>query len=123
MNNVKFEVPAELRNMAERAIDQSERAFDLFFDAASKSIATIPIPASDISNKSLSFTEQNARAAFDHARKLLHASDPQEAMQIQSEFLKNQMTTAREQMMQISEAMASVAKDATEGKFSLRSSG
>ena len=122
MNNVKFEVPPQLLSMAEKAIDQSEKAFDLFFDATSKSIAKIPIPASDISHKSLSFAEQNARAAFDHARKLLHASDPQEAMQIQSEFLENQITTAREQMTQISEAMASVAKDTAEGKFRLGSS-
>jgi|SRR5215813_3845417 len=122
MTEAKFKLPVELLNAAEKAINQSERAFDMFFDAANKSIAAVPAPASSISNKSLSFAEQNARAAFDHARKLLHAVNAQEAMQLQSEFLKTQMTTASEQMRQIVEAMASLAKDAAEGKFRLGSS-
>ena len=122
MTELKFEVPAELRNMAEKAIDQSEKAFEMFFGAASKSIAAVPTPASEVSRKSLSFAEQNMKAAFDHARRLARASDPQEAMQIQSDFLKNQMTTAADQMKQIAEGIASVAKEATEGKFRVGSS-
>jgi hypothetical protein len=34
MSEPKFEVPAELRNMAERTIEQAEKAFDMFFEAA-----------------------------------------------------------------------------------------
>jgi phasin len=117
MSEPKFEVPAELRNMAEKAIEQAEKAFDMFFGAASKSIGSIPSPTMEISKKGLSLAEQNMKAAFDHARKLVHATDLQEAMQIQSEFLKNQITNAGEQMKQIAEGIASAAKDATEGKF------
>jgi len=112
MNAPKFEVPAELRAMAEKAIDQSEKAFDMFFDAANKSIEAIPAPASDLSKKSLTFVEQNVKAAFDHARKLAHASDPQEAMQIQAEFLKSQMTAAGEQLTQIAQSVTAATKDA-----------
>ena len=117
MNEPKFEVPVELRDMAEKAIDQSEKAFDMFFGAASKSIEAVPTPALEMSRKSFSFAEENMKAVFDHARKLVRASDPQEAIQIQSEFLKNHMTTAGDQMKQIAEGIASAAKDATEGKF------
>src|SRR5213083_1975388 len=74
----KLEVPAELRDLAEKTIDHAEKAFGLFFDAASKSITSIPNPGSDISKQALSFTEQNMKAAFEHARRLVHATDLQQ---------------------------------------------
>jgi len=110
------EVPAELRDLAEKTIDQAEKAFGLFFDAASKSIGSIPNPGADMSKQALSFTEQNMKAAFEHARRLVHATDLQQAMQIQSEFLRSQFTNAGEHMRQITGGVMSAAKDATKGK-------
>jgi phasin len=112
----KLEVPAELRDLAEKTIDQAEKAFGMFFDAAGKSIASVPNPGADISKQALSFTEQNMKAAFDHARKLVHATDLQEAMRIQSEFLRSQFTNAGEHMRQITGGVMSAAKDASKGK-------
>ena len=112
----KLEVPAELRDLAEKTIDQAEKAFGLFFDAASKSIGSIPGPGADISKQALSFTEQNMKAAFEHARRLVHATDLQQAMQIQSEFLRSQFTNAGEHMRQITGGVMSAAKDATKAK-------
>ena len=97
----KLEVPTELRDLAEKTIDQAEKAFGMFFDAANKSVASIPSPGTEISKQALSFTEQNMKAAFDHARKLVHATDLQQAMQIQSEFLRSQFTNAGEHMRKI----------------------
>ena len=116
MSEPKFEVPAELRNMAERTIEQAEKAFDMFFEAANKSMAPFTHPGAEISKKALSLTEQNMRSAFDHARKLAQTTDLQEAMQIQSEFLKSQITNAGEQMKQIADGAMSAAKNVTEGK-------
>ena len=113
----KLEVPAELRDLAEKTIDQAEKAFGMFFDAAGKSMTTMPGPGTEISRQALSFTEQNMKAAFEHARKLVHATDLQEAMRIQSEFLRSQFTNAGEHMRQISGGVMSAAKDATKGKF------
>jgi phasin len=111
MSEPKLEVPAELRDLAEKTIDQAERAFSMFFEAASKSASSIPSPGSDISRQALSFTEQNMRAAFENARKLVHATDFQQAMQIQSEFLRSQFTNAGEHMRQITGEVMSAAKD------------
>ena len=96
MMEPKLEVPAELRDLAEKTIDQAEKAFGMFFDAAGKSMASVPSPGTEMSRQALSFTEQNMKAAFDHARKLVHATDLQEAMRIQSEFLRSQFTNAGE---------------------------
>jgi phasin len=106
----KLEVPAELRDLAEKTIDQAEKAFGMFFDAANKSIASVPSPGTEMSRQALSLTEQNMKAAFDHARKLVHATDLQQAMQIQSEFLKSQFTNAGEHMRQITGGVMSATK-------------
>ena len=116
MMEPKLEVPAEVRELAEKTIDQAEKAFGMFFDAANKSVASVPTPASEMSKQALSFTQQNMKAAFDNARRLVHAKDLQEAMQIQSEFLKSQFTNAGEHMRQITGGVMSAAKAATKGK-------
>ena len=106
----KLEVPAELRELAEKTIDQAEKAFGMFFDAASKSMTSVPGAGSDISKQALTFTEQNMKAAFEHARKLVQATDLQEAMRIQSEFLRSQFTSAGEHMRQITGTVHVVGK-------------
>ena len=117
MSEPKLEVPTELRDLAEKTVDQAEKAFGMFFDAANKSIASIPAPGTEMAKQALSLTEQNLKAAFEHARKLVHATDLQEAMRIQSDFLKSQFTNAGEHMRQITGGMMTTAKDATKGKF------
>jgi phasin len=109
----KLEVPAELRDLAEKTIEQAEKAFRMFFDAASKSMTSVPGPGTDISKQALLFTEQNMNAAFEHARKLVHVTDLQEAMRIQSEFLRSQFTNAGEHMKHITGEVISAA---TKGK-------
>lgn len=113
----KLEVPAELRELAEKTIEQAEKAFGMFFDAASKSMSSVPGAGSEMSKQALAFTEQNMKAAFEHARKLVHATDLQEAMRIQSDFLRSQFTSAGEHMREITGAVMSSATNATKGKF------
>jgi phasin len=110
MAESRLEVPAELRDLAEKTIDQAERAFGLFFDAASKSMGAIPGPGTEVSKQALSFTEQNMKAAFEHARKLVYATDLQEAMRIQSDFLRSQFTNAGEHMREITGKIMSAGK-------------
>jgi hypothetical protein len=49
------------------------------------------------------------KSAFDHAKKLLHANDLQEAMRIQ--FLKTQYEAATEQLKQIGNSVRSSGAD------------
>src|ERR1700738_4241743 len=109
----KLEVPAELRELTEKTIDQAEKAFEMFFDAAGKTMASVTSHGTQISRRALSFTKQNIKAAFEHARKLVHPTDLQQAMQIQSEFLRSQFTNAGEHMRQITGGVMAAAKDAT----------
>jgi phasin len=108
--NMTIKVPDAVREMGARAVEQTEKAFDTFLRAANQSVAAIPSPAADISKKTLAFTEQNMKAAFEYARKLLHAKDMQEVMQIQADFFKSQVSATQEQMRQMVSAV-SAAKD------------
>lgn len=101
MTTGKLEVPAELRELAAKSIEQTEKAFAMFFDAAGKSVVSVPGPASEFSRQALALTEQNIKAAFDHARRLVQATELEEAMRIQSEFLRTQFTNAGEHMRSI----------------------
>jgi phasin len=104
-------VPEVVREAAEQAFEQTEKAFDAFLSAANKSVAMFPSPATDMSTKTLALTERNLKAAFEYARKLLHAKDMQEIMQIQGDFFKNQLAAAEEQMKQMGSRAVSAAKD------------
>jgi phasin len=113
MTPPKLEVPAELRELTEKTIEQAEQAFQMFFDAAGKSMSSVPGPAAEVSRQALTLTEQNLKAAFAHARKLVHAKELDEAMRIQSDFLKSQFTNAGEHMRTITASMMSMAKNPT----------
>jgi phasin len=112
-----MQVPDAVRESVAKTIDQAEKAFGMFFDAAKKSVASIRGPGTEIPKHALSFAEQNMKATFDHARKLVQATDLQQAMQIQSEFLKSQFTNAALQMRQITSEIMSCAIDASKDKF------
>ena len=47
----KLEVPAELRDLVEKTIDQTEKAFEMFFDAANKSVSSVPNPGPKYRNR------------------------------------------------------------------------
>jgi len=112
-----MQVPDAVRELVAKTIDQAEKAFGTFFDAAKKSVASIRGPGTEIPKHALSFAEQNMQATFDHARKFVQAKDLQQAMQIQSEFLKSQFTNAALQMQQITSEIMSCAIDASKDKF------
>jgi phasin len=110
----KLEVPAQIRQVAEKTIDQAERGFSSFINAANKSVSMMPNPTTDTSLKALSLTEENMKAVFDHAKKLLQAKDLQEAMLLQSEFLKAQYAAATQQLSEMGGNMQRSSPDRSE---------
>lgn len=111
-NNLNLEIPAEIRDFAEKTVDQARKAFDSFVAAAQKATAqseaaaeSMTSNAKDVSAKAIGFAEANVKAAFDLADKLVHAKDPKEILSIQSEFLKNQVASVQEQAKALGEAV------------------
>jgi phasin len=112
MTNLKLEIPAEVREFAEKTVDQARKAFDGFVVAAQKATAqseaateTLTANAKEVSAKAIGYAESNVKAAFDLAEKLIGAKDPKEILAIQSEFLKSQVAAVQEQAKSLGEAV------------------
>jgi phasin len=119
MTNPPFEIPNELRDFAERSVDQARKAFEGFVSVAQKTIGAADDAteaaqknAKSVGAQALSYTEQNINAALDLAHKLVQAKDPQEAFALQSEFLKTQLAALQAQAKEIG---ALIQKSATPG--------
>ena len=100
-----YEIPAERRDFAERSVEQARKAVDSFLSAARRtadtlegSANTVQTSAKDMTRKTLGYAEQNLSAAFDHAQRLVRARDVQEAVQLQSEFVRSQFAALQAQM-------------------------
>jgi phasin len=106
-----MDVPPQVREFAQKSVDQAEKAISTFIESASKSAAIMPAPMNDVAKQALSITEANLKASFDHARKLMQAKDINEIMQIQSEFLRNQFGIATDQFKKITGGAASATND------------
>lgn len=100
-----YEVPSEMRDFAEKSIEQARKAIDGFMGAAQKTVDTfegsantVQANAKDVTRKTFTYAEQNISAAFDLAQRLVRAKDMQEALQIQSEFVRQQFESMQAQM-------------------------
>jgi phasin len=108
MPNSPFEIPNELRDFAERSVEQARKAFEGFLTVAQRAsgvagdAGTTPQSgAKTVSAHVLSYTERNVNAAFDLAQKLVRAKDPQEALALQSEYMRTQLTVLQEQAKEL----------------------
>ena len=104
MTNSPYEIPNEFRDFAERSVDQARKAFEGFVTVAHKTIGAVDTATANTQTNAksvgahvLGYAEQNVNAAFELAHKLVQAKDPQEALAIQSEYLKTQLAALQEQ--------------------------
>src|SRR5215212_7935997 len=102
---MNFQVPEEMRNMAERSVTQTRQALESFLQAARRTAETmeqttdkVQASSKDMAQKTLSAVEQNLRTSLDYAERLVRAKDLQEAAQIQSEFVRTQSEAMQAQM-------------------------
>jgi phasin len=115
----KFEVPDEMRDFANKSVEQAKRAFDSFMGATQEattnlkgSAENMQRNAADATHQVVGYAEQNVKAAFDHAQALVKAKGFDEVMALQTEYLRKQMAAMQEQM----KAMGKVVQDAVKPK-------
>ena len=119
----RFEIPKEMRSMAEASVDQARKAFEKFVASAQATAgaieargATVRAGAKDISAKAISYAEKNMQASLDHGQALLHAKDLSEVMRLHSEYVRSQMRSLAEQASEMGQAVSRAAMDATKPK-------
>jgi len=116
-----YEIPTQVREIAEKSVDQAKRAFEGFMDQAQKAVSALEGQASavqattkDLNAKAFSFAEANVAASFEFAQRLTRAKDVNEVVKLQTEFVQAQLKAFNDQAKELgaaaSKAMADVAK-------------
>jgi phasin len=119
----RFEIPKEMRSMAEASFAQARQTFEKILESAQATAgsmeergATMRAGAKDISAKAIGFAETNVQASLDYAERLLHAKDLPEAMRLHSEYVQTQMRSVAEQASEMSQAVGRAAMEAARPK-------
>jgi len=111
-----FEIPADLRVMTEKSMEQARTAFNTFMAAAQEAVANFEGQAKvaqagvkDISEKAMGYAERNVANTFAFADRVMRAKDPQEFIRLQSEFIQAQMKELAEQAKELGESATKMA--------------
>jgi phasin len=112
MTKIPYEIPSGIRDLTAKSVDDARKAFDSFMEAAHKATGqaegtanTLQSSVKEVSKKALSFTEENVKAALDHAQKLIQAKDPQEFLAHQAEYVKKQIAAMEAHAKEIGAAI------------------
>jgi phasin len=118
-----FEIPKEMRSMAEASFDQARKAFEKLLANAHQTAgsleekgATVRAGAKDISSKAFSYAEKNVQASLDYAQSLLQAKDLTEVMRLHSEYVQSQMRSLAEQAAEMGRTVSKAAMEAAKPK-------
>ena len=116
-----YEIPTEMRDFAEKSVEQARKAFDGFMGAAQRTVDSLETSASsvqtnttDMTRKTFTYAEQSISAAFEHASRLVRAKDVQEAMQLQAEFVRTQFAAMQSQMRDLGAIAQTAAQTAAQ---------
>jgi phasin len=119
----RFEIPNDMRSMADASFDQARKAFEKFLTGAQATAgsieergATVRAGAKDITAKAMTYAEKNVQASLDYAQSLLHAKDLTQVMRLHAEFVQSQMRSLAEQASEMGQIVGRAAMDAAKPK-------
>jgi phasin len=114
-----FEIPKEMRSMAEAGFEQARRTFEKFLENAQATAgsieernATVRAGAKDIGARAFACAEKNVQASLDYAQSLTHAKDLPEIMKLHSEYVQGQMRSLAEQASEMGQIVSRAAMEA-----------
>lgn len=119
----RFEIPKEVRSMAEASFEQARKTFEKFIASAQQTAgsleergATVRAGAKDISSKAFSYAENNVKASLDYAESLVKAKDVSEVMRLHGEYVQGQMRALAQQASEMGQTVSRAAMDAIRPK-------
>jgi phasin len=105
----KFEIPAEMRALAEKSVDQARQTFDSFMSAAQRAVSGADqqvAGAKELGGLAVKMAERNIAASFEFAQRLVRAKDAQEILALQAEYVKSQIAAFKDQAEALGEQAA-----------------
>jgi phasin len=119
----RFEVPQEVRALAEKSVEQAKKAFDGFATAATQAASNFEERATaarsgakDVTQKAINFAEQNVATSFDFAQKLVGAKDVNEVLRLHADYVRRQFDALSEQAKELGQTATRAAADAAQPK-------
>jgi phasin len=119
----RFEIPKDMRSVAEASFEQARKAFDKFVASAQATAgsieergATVRAGAREVGAKAISYAEKNVQASLDYAQSLLHAKDLAEIMKLHGEYVQAQMRALAEQASEMGQIVSKAAMEAAKPK-------
>jgi phasin len=120
----QFQIPPEMRALAENSVEQAKQAIEGFISAAHRAVSalegqaeTARKGAKDVREKAMDFAEQNITGSFDLAQKLVRAKDVQEMLELQSAYIKTQMQVLAEQARELGQSTGKMATDPLKSQY------
>ncbi|MDX2203256.1 MAG: phasin family protein [Hyphomicrobiaceae bacterium] len=117
-----FEIPPQVRELAERNVEQARTAYSQFMDAMTKAVGmwTSAIPQTDMTSgyktvqeRAVRFAKQNAEAGFEMASEIAAAKDLQDILAIQARYAQTQMQAYALQAQELARLMSEATQSMT----------
>ena len=116
-DQTSFEIPATVRDLAERNVDQARAAYAQFMDMArkaqdmvAKSSDAMATSAREVHAKALGYAESNVDASFAFASDLARARDVKELLAIQQRYAQKQAQAYSKQAQELGRLMTAATK-------------
>jgi phasin len=104
MQTPNFEIPNEMRDFAEKSVDQARNAVGTLMANAVKAAEQMQATSQTFQStmtaavsKGFDHAQTNANATFEFAQKLVRTRDLREAFELQSEFVRSQFAALQAQ--------------------------
>jgi phasin len=104
MQRTPFEIPEQMRQVADQSVDQAKKAFDQFLKATQEAVAkaegsvrSMGDGAADVNRQAMAFVQDNVSSSFDYAQKLVQARTIEEVAALQREYIARQMSAVTDQ--------------------------
>jgi phasin len=119
--SANFEIPEEMRAIAEKSVEQARQAFDTFISAAQqvatsadKQAAGARAGAKEVGELAFRFAERNLASSFEFAQRLVRAKDSEEVMALYADYVKRQISAFSDQAKELTKEAAKMAGPATQ---------
>jgi phasin len=119
-----FQIPPEMRAIAESSVAQAKQAIEGFITAAHRTVSTLEGQAEtarkgakDVGEKAMDFAERNITSSFDLAQKLVRAKDVQEMLALQTAYIQSQMQVLAEQAKELGQTTGKMATDPLKSQY------
>ena len=112
--NQSFEIPKQLRELAEKNVEQARATYTQFMDAMMQSMNVWSAAPSNVMTSgfrqvqelAIRFAKENAEAGLALAAELAAAKDIQSVMTLQSRYAQNQLQSYARQTKELGQLMA-----------------